>query len=80
MQEAADESPHRAGDWMSPHAIVHATATIGSLEQTGLLLTRMAQAYVGPDAQYPDEAQTGYVVRYAIDRVGGVGPWVATSG
>ena len=67
--------PRRPGDWMSPYAIIHATATIGALGPTGPLLTRLAKAYVGHDAEYPDQSQTGYVVRYSIDRVGGVGPW-----
>ena len=64
---------------MSPHAVIHATATIGPLGPTGPLLTRLAKAYVGPDAEYPDEAQTGYIVRYHIDRIGGVGPWVESA-
>ncbi len=67
--------PQRPGDWMSPHAIIHATATIGPLTPTGPLLTRLATAYVGPDAEYPDQSQTGYIVRYSIDRIGGVGLW-----
>ncbi len=67
--------PQRSGDWMSPHAIIHATASIGPLGPTGPLLTRLAKAYVGPDAEYPDESQTGYIVRYSIERIGGVGPW-----
>jgi hypothetical protein len=67
--------PQQPGDWMSPHAIIHATATIGTLGLTGPLLTRLAKAYVGHDAEYPDQSQTGYIVRYSIDRIGGVGPW-----
>jgi PPOX class probable F420-dependent enzyme len=63
------------GDWMSPHAIIYATATIGPLGPTGPLLTRLAKAYVGKNAEYPDESQTGYTVRYAVNRIGGVGPW-----
>lgn len=63
------------GDWMSPHAIIHATASIGPLGLTGPVLTRLAKAYVGQDAEYPDQSQTGYIVRYSIDRIGGVGPW-----
>jgi PPOX class probable F420-dependent enzyme len=69
-------APHQQpGDWMSPHAIVYATASVGPLDLTGPLLTRLAKAYVGPDAEYPDQSQTGYIVRYSIDRIGGVGPW-----
>jgi len=67
--------PQRPGDWMSPHAIVHATAEIGPRSTTGPLLTRLAKAYVGKDAEFPDPDQTGYVVHYSIDRIGGVGPW-----
>jgi PPOX class probable F420-dependent enzyme len=66
--------PQQPGDWMSPHAIIYATAAIGPLEITGPLLTRLAKAYVGHDAEYPDQSQTGYIVRYSIDRIGGVGP------
>lgn len=69
--------PQQPGDWMSPHAIIHATASIGPLGLTGPVLTRLAKAYVGQDAEYPDQAQTGYIVRYSIYRIGGVGPWAA---
>jgi PPOX class probable F420-dependent enzyme len=67
--------PQLPGDWMGPHAIVHATAAIGPLGPTGPLLTRLAKAYVGDDAEYPDQSQTGYIVRYTVTRIGGVGPW-----
>ena len=72
--------PQRSGDWMSPHAIIYATTTIGPLAVTGPLLTRLAKAYVGDDAEYPDQSQTGYIVRYSIDRIGGVGPWAGGVG
>ncbi len=69
--------PPVPGDWLSPHVVLHVTATIGPETTTGPLLTTLAKAYIGPDAAYPDEAQTGYVVRYSVDRIGGIGPWVA---
>ena len=68
--------PQQPGDWMSPHAIIHATASIGPIGPTGPLLTRLAKAYVGVDAEYPDQSQNGHIVRYTISRIGGVGPWV----
>jgi PPOX class probable F420-dependent enzyme len=71
--------PQRPGDWMSPHVIIHATASIGALGLTAPLLTRLAKAYVGDDAVFPDPSQTGYIVRYSIDRIGGVGPWVGSA-
>jgi PPOX class probable F420-dependent enzyme len=68
--------PQRPGDWMSPHAVLYATATIGPLGPTGALLSRLAKVYVGENAEYPDQFQNGYIVRYSIDRICGVGPWV----
>ena len=50
--------------------------TGSSLGLTAPLLTRLAKACVEHDAEYPDQSQTGYIVRYSIDRIGGVGPWV----
>jgi PPOX class probable F420-dependent enzyme len=51
--------PPQPGDWMSPHAVIHATATMGPLGPTGSLLTRLPKVYIGPDAEYPDDTQTG---------------------
>ena len=72
--------PQEPGDWVSPYAVIHATATIDPLAPTGALLSRLAKAYVGSDAEFPDESQTGFTVRYSIDRIGGIGPWATTPG
>jgi PPOX class probable F420-dependent enzyme len=67
------------GDWMSPYAAIRATATVGESDQYGALISRLAGIYVGPDAEFP-ESQTGYIVRYSIERIGGIGPWVTSEG
>lgn len=67
--------PQQPGDWMGPHVVLTATATVGPEVPTGALLSRLAKAYVGPDAEFPNEAQTGHIVRYDVHHVGGVGPW-----
>lgn len=67
--------PQARGDWMSPDAAVRATATVEESEHHGALIARLAKVYVGPDAEFP-ESGTGFVVRYAIERIGGIGPWV----
>ena len=72
--------PQVPGDWLSPYAMLRATATVEPLAPIGHLLARFAKAYVGPDAEFPDEAQPGHVVRYAIEHVGGLGPWVPPAG
>ena len=42
------------------------------------LLQRLAQVYLGPDVKFPpmDDPPPGFVMRIAVERVGGVGPWV----
>jgi PPOX class probable F420-dependent enzyme len=41
------------------------------------LLQRLAHVYLGPDVRFPpmDEPPAGYVMRIAVERIGGVGPW-----
>jgi Pyridoxamine 5'-phosphate oxidase len=36
----------------------------------------LGRVYVGPDFEFPAAKQPGFVVRYEVERVGGVGPWV----
>jgi hypothetical protein len=40
------------------------------------LLNRLAKVYMSPAAEFPDQRRPGYIVRYSVERVGGVGPWV----
>ena len=42
------------------------------------LLQRLAHTYLGPDVKFPpmDDPPPGVVVRIAVDRLGGHGPWV----
>ena len=41
-------------------------------------LQRLAHRYIGPEAVFPDMADPppGFVVRIAVDRIGGVGAWM----
>jgi PPOX class probable F420-dependent enzyme len=43
------------------------------------LLQRLAYVYLGPDVKFPpmDDPPPGVVLRIAVERVGGVGPWAA---
>lgn len=43
------------------------------------LLQRLAHVYLGPDVVFPpmDNPPPGQVLRIAIERIGGVGPWAA---
>jgi PPOX class probable F420-dependent enzyme len=44
------------------------------------VLQRLAGTYLGPDVRFPPmpDPPPGYVTRIEIDRLGGVGPWVAS--
>lgn len=43
------------------------------------LLQRLAHVYLGPDVKFPpmDDPPPGQVMRVAVDRIGGIGPWAA---
>jgi PPOX class probable F420-dependent enzyme len=45
------------------------------------LLQQLAHVYLGPDVRFPpmDDPPPGYVTHVAVERLGGVGPWVATA-
>jgi PPOX class probable F420-dependent enzyme len=71
------EAPREPGVFLNPYATLSAHATI---EHGGAwdLLDRLAMVYQGPDTRFPaPRADGGYVIRYRVERIGGVGPWAA---
>ncbi|MDN5858391.1 MAG: PPOX class F420-dependent oxidoreductase [Pseudonocardia sp.] len=68
--------PARNAIGMQDYLVVHGMATVvagGAAD----LLRRLAKVYNGPDAEFPlpADAPPGWVVRIAVDRIGGHGPW-----
>lgn len=61
---------------LKQYLVVHGRARI---EEGGgpELLQRLAHTYLGPEVKFPpmDDPPPGMVVRIAIERLGGVGPW-----
>jgi PPOX class probable F420-dependent enzyme len=61
---------------LKQYLIVHGSARI---EQGGAadLLQRLAHVYLGPDVKFPPmpDPPPGYILRTAVERIGGVGPW-----
>ena len=49
-----------------------------ALVLTFLIQTFLAKVYVSPDTTFPAPPRPGFVIRYRVDRIGGVGPWVAS--
>jgi hypothetical protein len=57
--------------------VLHARATVEPSDQTWDLLNQLTKVYISPDTKFPAPRQPGYVVRYTIERIGGVGPWAS---
>lgn len=55
--------------------MLQAHATIEPSDGAWDLLNRLAKVYVSPETEFPAPRGPGYIVRYAVERVGGVGPW-----
>lgn len=59
------------------YLVVHGRAAI---EEGGApeLLQELAHTYLGPDVRFPpmDDPPPGVRMRVAVERIGGVGPWV----
>jgi PPOX class probable F420-dependent enzyme len=72
------EAPRVPGVLLAEYAVVRARATIeGPSEDAWELLDRLAKTYMAPDATFPAPRGAGYVVRYSVERIGGVGLWAA---
>jgi PPOX class probable F420-dependent enzyme len=67
-------APREPGVFLDPYAVLRASARItpgGAWD----LLNRLAKVYMGPDQEFPAPKGEGFIIRYTIQRVGGVGPW-----
>jgi PPOX class probable F420-dependent enzyme len=73
------DAPRTPGVFMNPYAVLRARAAVQPSNEAWDLLNRLVKVYVSPNAQYPNPKEPGYIVRYSIERVGGVGPWTSTS-
>jgi PPOX class probable F420-dependent enzyme len=71
------DAPREPGIFLNPYAVLHARATVEPSDQAWDLLNRLAKIYVAPGTEFPAPKGPGYIVRYSIERIGGVGPWAA---
>lgn len=69
------DAPREPGVFMNPYAMLRARAVIEPSDQTWDLLDRLAKVYVSADTVFPGPNRPGYIIRYSIEHVGGVGPW-----
>ena len=73
------DAPRAPGAFMNPYAVLRAWATVQPSDDAWDLLNRLTKVYVSPDAEYPAPKRPGYIVRYSVERIGGVGPWAPAS-
>lgn len=70
------DAPRAPGVFLNPYAVLRTRAAVERGEHAWDLLNRLAKIYMAPDAEFPARRGPGYVVRYSVDRITGVGPWV----
>ena len=69
------DAPRVPGVFLNEYAVLPARATVQPSDDAWNLLNRLAKVYMSPDAEFPAPKGPGYVVRYSVERIGGVGPW-----
>ena len=74
------DAPRVPGIFLNPYAVLRARAAVQPGDDAWNLLNRLAKVYVSPDAEFPAPKGPGYVVRYSVERIGGVGPWAPAAG
>jgi PPOX class probable F420-dependent enzyme len=72
------DSPRDHGAFLQPYAVLHATARVEPSDGAWDLLNRLVKVYMAPESEFPRPPGPGYITRYRIDRVTGVGPWAAS--
>ncbi len=70
------DAPREPGVFMNPYAVLRTRAAVQPSDGAWDLLNRLAKVYVSPDTEFPAPRGPGYIVRYFVERIGGVGPWV----
>jgi PPOX class probable F420-dependent enzyme len=73
------DAPRVPGVFLNEYAVLRARAAVQPSDDVWNLLNRLAKVYMSPDAEFPAPKGPGYVVRYSVERIGGVGPWASTS-
>jgi hypothetical protein len=68
-------APRVPGAFLNPYAVLRARAAIEPGDEAWNLLDRLTKVYMSPETGFPAPKGPGYVVRYSVERIGGVGPW-----
>jgi PPOX class probable F420-dependent enzyme len=69
------DAPRDHNAFLNPYAVLHATARVERSDHAWDLLNRLAKVYMQPDSEFPGARRPGFIARYRVDRITGVGPW-----
>lgn len=72
------DAPRDTSAFLNEYAVLKARATVEPSDRAWDLLDRLTKVYLSPDETFPVPRGPGYVVRYSVERIGGIGPWVAS--
>jgi PPOX class probable F420-dependent enzyme len=72
------DAPRDPAVFLNEYAVLRARAAVEPSDDAWTLLNRLTKIYLSPDTEFPAPKGPGYIVRYSIDRIGGVGPWAST--
>jgi PPOX class probable F420-dependent enzyme len=73
------DAPRDHAAVLSPYAVLRARATVEPSDGAWDLLDRLTKVYMSPADEFPAPKGPGFIARYAVERVSGVGPWVSSS-
>jgi PPOX class probable F420-dependent enzyme len=69
------DAPRDPEVFLNPYAVVYAQATVEPSDRAWELLDDLTKIYMGTGMTFPAPQASGYIVRYHVERVSGVGPW-----
>ncbi|GAB3834233.1 PPOX class F420-dependent oxidoreductase [Dactylosporangium cerinum] len=69
-------APRVPGVFLNEYAVLHARAVVEPSDAAWDLLNRLTKVYMSPETEFPAPKGPGFIVRYTVERIGGVGPWV----
>ncbi|GLY07979.1 MULTISPECIES: PPOX class F420-dependent oxidoreductase [Actinoplanes] len=73
------EGPRDPSVTLNPYAVLYAHATVEPSDRAWDVLDDLTKVYQGPDVTFPAPKGPGYLIRYRVERISGVGPWTVTS-
>lgn len=69
------DGPRDRNVFLNPYAALDCRATVEPSDKAWDLLDRLAKVYLRPTSEFPAPKSPGFITRYTVERISGVGPW-----